>query len=139
MWWCRMNILYSLRREPLTDFISNESLGHNLKYLEVATWNSLGELENLLSIPDQLLGDNYKYTYILSKWTTMYNLLCPTYNWQSFYFYISEFSEVIFIWIPPHRLHDERNLSAWVTDMKMKYIDEKKPHQFCKTQDNLDD
>ena len=57
LWWCRINILCSLQRQPLTDFISNESLGHNLKHLEVATWCSLSELEKLLPIPDHLLGD----------------------------------------------------------------------------------
>ena len=35
-------------------------------------------------------------------------------------------------------LHDVRDLSAWVTDMKMKILDEKNPHHICKTQDILD-
>ena len=40
--------------------------------------------------------------------------------------------------ILPHRLHEVRDLSAWVTDLKMKILDEKNPYHISKTQDILD-
>ena len=93
----------------------------------------------MLSIPDHLLGDKTWDTNILSRWTTWYNLFSLAYNWQSSYFYVFDTTYFPFIWRPPHRLHDERDLSALLTDMKMKNLDEKNPYDICKAQDFLDD
>ena len=55
------------------------------------------------------------------------------------YFYVFGTNLISFIWITPHRLHDDRNMSTWVTDIKMKRLDKTNLYDICMNQYILDD
>ena len=56
-------------------------------------------------------------------------------------FCFNAFDTTYFLFIKgfQYRKHDERELSALVTNMKMTNIDKENPLHICKTQDILDD